>query len=199
MLTLTVVNPHEDQAGLNREFAITQEAFRRSGYIPHDMISSADSLIKKWGRQLFTCIHAEQVGTHHQGTLWLIGDGPNGLPGDEVFGQEINQLRQQGKKLVQFTGLGTDAEGGLGTGILQLLIAGVIRAKEAGYTCIVATVHPLHSGFYLDFGFSFLAGGEERPIPSVLDNPGVTAYHPSLAQLLSHPVIRRYTPKDFVH
>lgn len=101
------------------------------------------------------------------GTITVGFDTGHGLLVDELYGKEVNQLRQQGLRVCEFTKLAIDHKGASKRMIAGLFqVANLYAIKIWGYTDIVIEVNPSHVPFYQRMlGFQPL--GEERVCPRV--------------------------------
>lgn len=110
---------------------------------------------------------AADVGHSVIGTL-TIGLGDSGrLLAEELYPDEVNALRQQGRRLCEFTRLAIDADVRSKRVIAALFhIAYLYPSKLLGYSDAVIEVNPRHAGFYKRMlGFTELGG--ERTCPRV--------------------------------
>jgi hypothetical protein len=83
------------------------------------------------------------------GTLSLGIDSTIGLMADEVFGEELRELREQGAKLSEFTKLAFDPSVRSKASLANLFHLAVIYARDMHQcTDIIIEVNPRHRGFY---------------------------------------------------
>jgi hypothetical protein len=101
------------------------------------------------------------------GTITVGFDTGHGLLVDELYGEEVNKLRQQGLRVCEFTKLAIDHKGASKRMIAGLFqVASLYAVKIWGYTDIVIEVNPSHVPFYQRMlGFQPL--GDERVCPRV--------------------------------
>jgi hypothetical protein len=101
------------------------------------------------------------------GTITVGFDTGDGLLVDELYGEEIDKLRQQGLRVCEFTKLAIDHKGASKRMIAGLFqVASLYAVRIWGYTDIVIEVNPSHVPFYQRMlGFQPL--GEERVCPRV--------------------------------
>lgn len=134
------------------------------------------------------------VGEGIESTLTGVIDGPQGLPVDAVYRKELNELRRQGRKLmecglfahrwqVQPVGERAALEGSAEVTAAQQMrrisqtLTGLMRlcfyfGLTHGVTDFIIGVHPRHSGFYRRaFGFKLV--GDERSYETVNNRPVV--------------------------
>lgn len=101
------------------------------------------------------------------GTITVGFDTGQGLLVDELYGEEVNQLRQQGLRVCEFTKLAIDHKGASKRMIAGLFqVASLYAVKIWGYTDIVIEVNPSHVAFYQRM-LGFQQVGEERICPRV--------------------------------
>ena len=134
-------------------------------------------------------------------TLTALADGPDGLPLDRVYSQELDALRDQGRTLIE-VGLFADRRRHLARtaeALFQLMRYAYYYGLQQDMTDFVIGVHPRHARFYLRaFGFDYV--GQEKVYPAVNDRPVVLLrgnieenlkmdpLHPALAYFVQHPV-----------
>jgi hypothetical protein len=101
------------------------------------------------------------------GTITVGFDTGHGLLVDELYGEEVDKLRQQGLHVCEFTKLAIDHKIASKRVIASLFqVASLYAVKIWGYTDIVIEVNPSHVPFYQRMlGFQPL--GEERVCPRV--------------------------------
>ena len=126
------------------------------------------------------------------GTVGVRLDSPKGLSADELYGEEINALREQGYKLCEFTRLAVDkrvASKPVLAGLFHTayLYASVMR----GTTHAVIEVNPRHVTFYRR-ALEFEVLGEERintrvNAPAVLLCVAFDTIAAGLAKYAGHP------------
>src|SRR5579862_6088023 len=83
------------------------------------------------------------------GTVGVALDGPEGLPADDIYNQELDDLRGRGNRLCEFTRLAVD-----GTAASKPVLAGLFQtaylyaALIRGCTHAVIEINPRHVAFY---------------------------------------------------
>jgi hypothetical protein len=83
------------------------------------------------------------------GTLSVRVDGPDGLAADASFPDELQRLRDQGRKLVEFTRLALEGELPSKTVLAGLFHLAYLYAERIkGANLLVMEVHPRHAPFY---------------------------------------------------
>lgn len=111
-------------------------------------------------------------------TLTVIADSPLGLPMDDLYRRELDELRSAGRnpwELAKFASVGgKNVENGHGAQILfHLFKLGYLTARRlGGATDFVATVNPGHEGYYRKI-FLFERMGEVKPYDAVCGAPAV--------------------------
>jgi len=95
-------------------------------------------------------------------TTSLIEDDPVvGLPSDIIYKKEIDNLRKQGRKVVEFARLASKEEPAVLLRVFRILYR---YAKLKKATDIVISVAPRHYNFYKDFlGFEQIGGLQNYP------------------------------------
>lgn len=129
------------------------------------------------------------------GTLSAVGDNPNGLPADILFGPELKRLRQENRRLVEATGfaIAMQARPQSLRIFFELTRLLVQYCYWSHYDDIVIAVHPRQAPFYTEV-LGFEAFAECRPHPYVLGAPAV-GLHLDLRlahRRLNPEVCRRY-------
>jgi len=96
------------------------------------------------------------------GTLTLGLDTPHGLLVEELYKQEIDNLRQAGRKVCELTKLAVDQTHGSKHILASLFhIAYIYGRSMQGYTDVVIEVNPRHAAFYKRM-LGFTEFGPER-------------------------------------
>ena len=106
--------------------------------------------------------HGEPVGT-----ATLRFDGPGGLLADELYGPELQALRKDGRRLVEYSKFAIDR----GYADSRKIVASLMNvfytsATARGYTDALIEVNPRHVGYYVNRA-NFECIGEERICPRV--------------------------------
>ncbi|MCU0968024.1 MAG: long-chain N-acyl amino acid synthase [Rubrivivax sp.] len=96
------------------------------------------------------------------GTITVSLDGPEGLAADDIFGAELRALRDEGRRICEFTKLAVDPIASSKRVLAALFhVAYVVSHRMRGYDTIVIEVNPRHVRYYERvLGFRVL--GEER-------------------------------------
>jgi len=108
-------------------------------------------------------------------TASVVFDSPLGLPMDDIYKDEVDELRSRGARLCEVTMLADRRRAGMRTipSILQLFkLAFHYTFGREGMTDITITINPSHEGFYTRYlPFTDLAG--LRYYPAVKDAPAL--------------------------
>lgn len=121
-----------------------------------------------------TNIFVARYGCNVISTVTLVEDGRLGLPMEEIYGQEVTALRQQGLYLAEVTSL-ADRRRDLHrflpvfTRVSRLLVQ---FARNQRVDRLLITVHPRHSRFYQNY-MAFEPIASPRDYPSVQNQPAV--------------------------
>jgi hypothetical protein len=123
------------------------------------------------------------------------------LPLDRVYHPELNELRQNGRRLME-VGLFADRRKQLARSaeaLFQLMRFAFYHGLNEKVTDFVIGVHPRHARFYVR-SFGFEAFGEPKVYPAVNDRPvqllrgdladrlARTPLHPALEYFVSNPI-----------
>jgi hypothetical protein len=134
-----------------------------------------------------TAVFVAQEAERVIATLSLVGDGRLGLPLEEVYGPEVDQLREPSTWLGEVSALASApyaADFGFDVviGLMRLMAQ---FAQRHGMEHLLVAVHPRHARLYRrTMGFQRL--GDERAYPSVCNRPAV-ALHLDLSRLDQAP------------
>jgi hypothetical protein len=114
-----------------------------------------------------------------------------GLPMEVVFGEEINGLRRQGRRLVEVTSL---ADAGLSVREFMAVFRTLMRLLTQyglgnGAGTFVISINPRHRAFYRKV-MGFVLFGPCRAYPSVQN-------HPAEAYLLEKPILKAHSPEIY--
>ncbi|PTN08622.1 N-acyl amino acid synthase FeeM domain-containing protein [Nitrosomonas aestuarii] len=107
------------------------------------------------------------VGEIIIGTVTLKKDSTNGLLADELYGEEINLFRKNGKKVCELSKFALDPQYTSKEMITSLFQVTFLYARNVlNATDFFCEVNPRHSGFHKHV-FGFQASGEMRTCPRV--------------------------------
>jgi hypothetical protein len=119
-------------------------------------------------------LYMEDLQGERAGTVSLYYDGPKGLPCDELYGDELDELRRRGRRPVEVTRLAVSELHRRNPVVLARLFnfiflhAYVVRRQ----TDFVIEVNPRHVRYY-EKTLCFQPIGPERPCPRVGGAPAV--------------------------
>lgn len=157
-----------------RAYELAYRVYNESGYLENDSglcISPYDE-----GQHVFTILVRNKEGKDI-GTATLIFDCDLGLPSDEIYPDELNEMRLPGKRIVEVTRLAIDHDY-RGSRLLLMRMFNFLyihACHSMNQTGIVIEVNPRHVDYYKRiFGFSVI--GDEKPCPRVLGAPSVLLY-----------------------
>lgn len=142
-----------------RERELTEDINREVFFGFHHILPQAATLVGKLGTTVFA-------------TLTAVADGPAGLPLDNVFHDELEELREKGYKLGEL-GLFADRRRSLTqslSAIQELFRMAYWYQMSVGCEYGVIGVHPRHSAFYERL-FGFETTGIIRDHPTVRGAP----------------------------
>lgn len=133
-----------------------------------------------------------EAGEHEaRSTLTLIADNPAGTPLDSVYGEQMDALRRQGRRLIE-VGLLADRRrraSRSAAALFSMMRWAAYYTLHSDSTDIVVGVHPHHAKFYARcFGFDKFAPPARYPL--VRDNPVVPLRLP-LREALAEDVLPR--------
>jgi hypothetical protein len=110
-------------------------------------------------------------------TATVVFDSPLGLPLENIYHDEVDQLRREGARLCEVTMLADRRRAGMRTipSILQVFkMIMHYTMKHAKVTDVVITVNPSHEAFYTRY-LPFESLGGLRHYPSVKNAPAVAS------------------------
>jgi hypothetical protein len=177
---LTVVvaaEPHErDEA-----FRLAHSVYARKGLVSHD---SFGRIVLRQDAHEDTLTLLAHAGRDAVGTLSVVVDSEQGLPADEVFGDELDELRVRGLRVGEYTRLAIDERHrGTSEVLLHLFYLSIVWGHYiCGSDVLVAELHPKHARYYQRV-LSFEPIGSPRPCPRVADAPA------ALVQLRTETVL----------
>lgn len=152
-------------------FRLVHQAYVRAGLIePHPAGMRVSShQLQPEAVILIATLREEVIST-----VSLIPDGPQGLPMEAVYGNEVACLRSQGMRLAEVSAL-ADRRRQISRTLpvfVPLMRLMVQSARRQGIDRLLAAVHPRHAKFYQRF-LSFETMAEERLYPAVRHRPAV--------------------------
>jgi hypothetical protein len=108
-------------------------------------------------------------------TLSLLRDSSRGLPADALYGDELDALRADGRRLAEVSALAVDPQWrGAALALVRPLVqlVGVYARDVEGMDELCIAVHPRHAPFY-EGRFGFMRFGGEKPYGAVNGAPAV--------------------------
>ncbi len=154
-----------------RALRLVHREFRRCGYT-----SDSESTFAKttpFQDNTLTILIENQNG-RAVATVSLIYDGPQGLPCDEIYADELNQLRSQGRQVAEVTRLAMDPQLNQSKSMLVTLFNFIyIHARRIkNFDDFVIEVNPRHVAYYRRL-LQFEAHAPERTCPRVQGAPAI--------------------------
>lgn len=152
-------------------FHLVYNAYERAGLIEPNAL---ELRVTTFHLLPTTNLFIAKCGDEVIGTITLIGDGTLGLPLESVYGEEVNELRNQGVSLGEVSCL---AHRRMSPRQMMPLFIALTRlltqhARFFGMDRLLIAAHPRHAQFYVRF-LGFEQFGSERSYPSVRNNPAV--------------------------
>lgn len=150
---------------------LVYETYRRTGLIdgkPHGLHFPSQAVSPN------TIVVLHEVEGELASTISAYADGPQGLPLDSIYQEELDALRAEGRHMVE-VGMLAHRDPGGGSSIKEL--ADLMRfpfyfTRLSGRHDLVIGVHPHHVRFYERL-FGFEQAGPLRYYPLVKDHPAV--------------------------
>jgi hypothetical protein len=160
-----------DLATRRRAYALAHRVYQGRGYVSGDeslIVSPYDA-----SPQTLTLLAQDENGVD-AATITLVFDSPAGLPCDEIYGNELNTLRSQGRLLVEVTRLAINEDHQHSKTLLVRLFnfIYVFAKRVKGFDDFVIEVNPRHTNYYRRL-LIFEQAGPERPCPRVQGAPAV--------------------------
>ena len=155
-----------------RAYRLAHSVYQKRGYVPGDsdgmIVSSFDA-----DAHTFTLL-AEDAQGRAAGTVTLAFDAGTGLPSDEIYSPELNQLRSEGCRMSEVVRLAIDEAHAHSKALLvnMFILCSVYARRVMKYSDFVIEVNPRHVTFYKRM-LSFDPAGPERRCPRVQDAPAV--------------------------
>ena len=188
------ISPARSRDHLEEAYKLVYLNYVRRGYIPENPSEMRFTIFNAFPNTVtfVADLHEKLVAT-----VTLVDDTPAGLPMDEIYHEELQTLRDQGRHVTEVTML---ADRRLSVSrsffmlirLMKLVFDYATLYLNASDLCI--TVNPHHDRFYQDY-LLFTPMGGLRAYPSVANNPalarrldlnGVREICREHANLLSH-------------
>ncbi len=178
---MTVCRTHGDarpavsREELEQAYRLVYESYVREGYMvrqPSGMRLSVFNALPG------TATFVARTGHEVVGSLTVVPDGAMGLPMDEVYHRELQELRDRGRRLAEATMFGAGpfarSNGGLSLLLLLMKRAFDYTRLELGADDLCIAVHPRRSRLYQK-RLLFRQFGPERAYPGVRYQPAVAS------------------------
>jgi hypothetical protein len=162
--------PATDRAARERAYALTQRLYRNCGYVSGEESAEAPCPAA-FDPRTFTLLAEDERG-QPAGTVSLVFDSSEGLPCDEIYRDELDLMRAQGRRLVEVTRLAIGEEHARSRLLLVHLFEFIyiFAWHVRRHTDFVIEVNPRHADFYRRL-LLFEEAGPVRPCPRVRDAP----------------------------
>jgi hypothetical protein len=160
----------------NREERRRAYALAHRLYLGHSYVSASDGVIVfpyDADEETITLLARDESG-RDVATITLAFDSASGLPCDEIYGAELNELRAQGRRLVEVTRFAIDEQHEHSKTLLVHLFnfIYVYARRIKGCDDFVIEVNPRHVNYYRRL-LKFAPAGPERACPRVQGAPAV--------------------------
>jgi len=168
------IRPAASRDELEQAFHLVYQSFLQRGYIEK---SPAELRLSIFNAFPETVTFVGDLRGKVVATVTLVPDTPVGLPMDEIFHDEVQALRDQGRKITEVTML-ADRRHELRRALpvvlvlMKRLFDYATLMLKASDLCI--TVNPRHESYYRRF-LLFEQIGSVRDYPSVRNNPALAA------------------------
>jgi hypothetical protein len=167
-----VIRPALSRAELESAYELVYENYRSRGYISPNSSGLRLTIFNAFPSTItfVGVVHGEVIAT-----VSLIPDTPGGLPMDEIYHDEVQSLRDEGRRLVEVTmladrRLSVRRSLAMVLTLMKLVFDYTTLSLKATDLCI--TVNPHHDKFYHEY-LLFTPLGGLRAYPSVSGNPAI--------------------------
>ena len=168
-----VVRPAESREELEHAYRRVYWSYRHRAYIEENSSRMRVSAFNAFPDTVtFVSILRDEVIA----SVTVVADTGAGLPMDEVYRKELDELRAQNRKLVEATMFADRRNRDFRRSVPMLLL---MMKYVFDYCCFVAkandiciTINPRHEDFYQGY-LAFKTLGPQRQYPSVLNNPAI--------------------------
>ena len=170
--TIKLANTLEEREAAYR---LAYKIYLGKGYIKEN---SDQWLVKKQDANSETAtLIVQDLDKKVVGTVTMLFDGVDSVPAENIYAQEIKQLRLHQEKIVEISRLAIDNDHRKAKEILILLFnyLYIFSAKVKKYTCLTIEVNPRHKEYYRTL-LCFDEIGDIKPCPNVQDAPAVLMY-----------------------
>jgi len=166
------VRPVLSRAELESAYELVYQNYRAREYIPANSSGLRLTIFNAFPNTMtfVGVIHGEVIAT-----VSLIPDTPVGLPMDEIYHDEVQALREAGRRLIEVTmladrRLSVQRSLAMVLALMKLVFDYATLSLKATDLCI--TVNPHHDRFYHEY-LLFTPLGGLRAYPSVSGNPAI--------------------------
>jgi hypothetical protein len=166
------IRPVVNRAELESAYELVYQNYRSRDYIPANTTGLRLTIFNAFPTTItfVGVIHDEVIAT-----VSLIPDTPVGLPMDEIYHDEVQALRDEGRRLVEVTmladrRLSVSRSLAMVLALMKLVFDYATLSLKATDLCI--TVNPHHDKFYHEY-LLFTPLGGLRAYPSVSGNPAI--------------------------
>lgn len=172
-----VVQIAQRREEFRQAFELLYRSYRARGYVephPHGIVYRLSYGLPTSRTMVALANREASGGGIVVGTLTIVGDGCLGLPMERDYQQEVQQLRDRGRRLAEVSGLAIARE--QRSPLLHTFYC--LTRFLVQYACdrsiqdLLVTVHPRHVDFYQQW-FGFVACGPCRPCAAAGGHPGV--------------------------
>lgn len=166
------IGPAATRAELESSYALVYDNYLRRGYIPKNDSEMRLTVFNAFPNTVtfVAMLHERLVAT-----VTLVDDTPAGLPMDEIYHDELQVLRDQGRHPTEVTML---ADRRLSTNRSFFMLIRLMKqvfdfaTLYLGADDLCITVNPHHDKFYQEY-LLFTPMGGLRAYPSVANNPAL--------------------------
>jgi hypothetical protein len=166
------IRPVLDRAEMESAYELVYQNYRSREYIPPNSSGLRFTVFNAFPSTVtfVGVIHGEVIAT-----VSLIPDTPVGLPMDEIYHDEVQALRDAGRRLIEVTmladrRLSIQRSLAMVLALMKLVFDYATLSLKATDLCI--TVNPHHDRFYHEY-LLFTPLGGLRAYPSVSGNPAI--------------------------
>jgi hypothetical protein len=160
-----------DRATRERAYRLAHRIYSECGYAAEDEAAMCISPYDAQPQTL-TLLAIDDQG-REAGTLTVVADSPEGLPSDEIYKSELDELRARKRRMVEFTRLAIDSEYAHHRALLvHLMDFASVYTRALSFTDIMIEVNPRHATYYRRM-LKFVIAGPERPCPRVEGAPAL--------------------------
>jgi len=161
-----------DLALRKKAYHLAYRVYRQCGYIEE---SASELCVSTYDAYAGTItLLAEDLQGREAGTITMVFDSSFGLPCNEIYGEEVDVLRRQGRSLVEFTRLAIDDQAPNAKALLFHLfsLSYAFARCGGGASDMLIEVNPRHVPYYKRM-LRFEQVGPEKPCPRVKGAPAV--------------------------